>query len=130
MLGDSLVRLMRFLNGKQVEVQNYIDNTGVEVADVVVGFCISVSDRRGDPPVGGPVRRPLLGRVRPRQIALRAGQGPGETRADVLKHLSEGGNDVAAMAEISLRIVNCHLDTMERLGSATTCCLGRATSCT
>ena len=36
-LGDTFVRLLRF-SGENVEVQNYIDNTGVQVADVVVGF--------------------------------------------------------------------------------------------
>src|SRR2546427_12397854 len=35
-VGDSFVRMLRFL-GFPVEVQNYIDNTGVQVADVVVG---------------------------------------------------------------------------------------------
>ncbi len=36
-LGDTLVRCLRYL-GRRVEVQNYIDDTGVQVADVVVGF--------------------------------------------------------------------------------------------
>jgi arginyl-tRNA synthetase len=36
-LGDILVRCLRHL-GHEVEVQNYIDDTGVQVADVVVGF--------------------------------------------------------------------------------------------
>src|SRR6187397_2628805 len=36
-LGDTLVRVLRF-SGIPVEVQNYIDDTGVQVADVVVGF--------------------------------------------------------------------------------------------
>jgi arginyl-tRNA synthetase len=36
-LGDTFVRLLRAA-GNQVDVQNYIDNTGVQVADVVVGF--------------------------------------------------------------------------------------------
>ncbi len=36
-LGDTFVRMLR-IAGNQVEVQNYIDNTGVQVADVVVGF--------------------------------------------------------------------------------------------
>jgi len=36
-LGDTLVRVLRF-RGTPVEVQNYIDDTGVQVADVVVGF--------------------------------------------------------------------------------------------
>ncbi len=36
-LGDTFVRMLRS-SGRRVEVQNYIDNTGVQVADVVVGF--------------------------------------------------------------------------------------------
>jgi arginyl-tRNA synthetase len=36
-LGDSLVRCLKWL-GYRVETQNYIDDTGVQVADVVVGF--------------------------------------------------------------------------------------------
>jgi arginyl-tRNA synthetase len=36
-LGDTFVRLLRAV-GQKVDVQNYIDNTGVQVADVVVGF--------------------------------------------------------------------------------------------
>ena len=36
-LGDTFVRMLRAA-GRSVEVQNYIDNTGVQVADVVVAF--------------------------------------------------------------------------------------------
>lgn len=36
-LGDTFVRMLRSA-GRAVEVQNYIDNTGVQVADVVAGF--------------------------------------------------------------------------------------------
>ena len=36
-LGDTFARLLRYA-GRGVEVQNYIDNTGVQVADVVLGF--------------------------------------------------------------------------------------------
>src|SRR5665213_1657270 len=36
-LGDTFVRMLR-ASGNPVEVQNYIDNTGVQVADVVAGF--------------------------------------------------------------------------------------------
>ena len=36
-LGDTFVRLLRAA-GQQVDVQNYIDNTGVQVADIVVGL--------------------------------------------------------------------------------------------
>jgi arginyl-tRNA synthetase len=48
-LGDTLVRLLRF-QGRQVEVQNYIDDTGVQVADVVVGFTDEIAHKR-------PIRR-------------------------------------------------------------------------
>ena len=36
-LGDTFVRVLRYLKDR-VEIQNYIDDTGVQVADVVVGF--------------------------------------------------------------------------------------------
>jgi len=36
-LGDTFVRILR-ATGKRVEIQYYIDNTGVQVADVIIGF--------------------------------------------------------------------------------------------
>src|SRR6202008_3666599 len=36
-LGDTMVRILRHA-GNQVQIQNYIDNTGVQVADVVIGL--------------------------------------------------------------------------------------------
>src|SRR5262249_34655291 len=36
-IGDSFVRILRH-RGRDVGIQNYIDDTGVQVADVVVGF--------------------------------------------------------------------------------------------
>ena len=36
-LGDTLARVLRF-RGTPVEVQNYIDDLGVQVADIIVGF--------------------------------------------------------------------------------------------
>jgi arginyl-tRNA synthetase len=46
-LGDTFVRMMR-ARGQRVEVQNYIDNTGVQVADVVVGFQYLENKNAGD----------------------------------------------------------------------------------
>ncbi len=46
-LGDTFVRMMR-AQGRHVEVQNYIDNTGVQVADVVVGFHFLENKRPAD----------------------------------------------------------------------------------
>jgi arginyl-tRNA synthetase len=49
-LGDTLVRVLKF-RGNPVEVQNYIDDTGVQVADVVVGFqqleTLTLEDAKG-----------------------------------------------------------------------------------
>jgi arginyl-tRNA synthetase len=36
-LGDSLVRVMRYL-GQQVQALNYVDDSGAQVADLIVGF--------------------------------------------------------------------------------------------
>ena len=46
-LGDTFVRLLRSA-GREVDVQNYIDNTGVQVADVVVGFTHLEKKSRAD----------------------------------------------------------------------------------
>src|SRR5207245_7638968 len=36
-LGDTMVRILRHA-GNRVQIQNYIDNTGMQVADVVIGL--------------------------------------------------------------------------------------------
>ncbi|MGB9283914.1 MAG: arginine--tRNA ligase, partial [Candidatus Sulfotelmatobacter sp.] len=46
-LGDTFVRLLRYAD-REVDVQNYIDNTGVQVADVVVGFTHIEKKSRGE----------------------------------------------------------------------------------
>jgi arginyl-tRNA synthetase len=116
-LGDTFVRLLRS-RGYDVGVQNYIDDTGVQVADVVVGFqhiekkgladveriegrfdyyCWDLYARTGDFYAADPERRKL--------------------QAAALHAIEEGGNDTARLAEhVAARIVACHLATMERLG--------------
>jgi arginyl-tRNA synthetase len=116
-LGDTFVRLLRS-RGYDVGVQNYIDDTGVQVADVVVGFrhierksladveriegrfdyyCWDLYARVGDFYAADPERRKL--------------------QAATLHEIEEGGNDTARLAEhVASRIVATHLATMERLG--------------
>ena len=76
-LGDTLVRLLRRA-GRRVEVQNYIDNTGVQVADVVIGFLhiARKSPADGVPRAcrAGEVRLFLLGPLRARDALLRGRQ--------------------------------------------------------
>lgn len=129
-LGDAFVRILRAA-GERVEVQNYIDNTGVQVADTVVGFIhlegMALSDVRAlDQSL--PVDRPfdyycwdLYARV---GLFYRNGDPDGpedpeklRLRAEVLHAIEKGDNEIAELADyVSMRIVECHLKTMERLG--------------
>jgi arginyl-tRNA synthetase len=118
-LGDAFVRLLRF-RGHHVETQNYIDNTGVQVADVVVGFQHlerkSVDDVRGL--IGDKNVRfdyycwDLYARVSNFYVAA----GDKELRAATLKAIEEDEGEAAEMARvISTAIVKLHLKTMQRV---------------
>ncbi len=118
-LGDSFVRLLRH-TGRRVEVQNYIDNTGVQVADVVVGFVHM--ERKTAADVRALAAQPrfdyscwdLYARV-----TQFYGEDPAREglRGETLKDIEEGRGATAEIAEVvSTAIVRCHLRTMERLG--------------
>jgi len=118
-LGDTLVRVLRRA-GRRVEVQNYIDDTGVQVADVVVGFLYM--ERMSVAAVSASAAQPkfdyfcwdLYARV---TTFFDEDQTRLDLRAKTLKSIEEGRDDAAEMAEIiSAAIVRCHLKTMERLG--------------
>src|SRR5262249_34118614 len=117
-LGDAFGRVLRFL-GRQVEIQNYIDDTGVQVADVAVGF------RELEHKTLEEVRKiadggkfdyycwDLYARVTewyagdPERLRIR-------TKA--LHDIEHGDNDTAAVAGfIADRIVRAHLKTMRRM---------------
>ena len=128
-LGDTFVRILQAADNR-VEVQNYIDNTGVQVADVVVGFMyieqmqlddIKALDR------SLPADRPfdyycwdLYTRV---GAFYREGGADGEPnperlglRTEVLHAIEEGNNSTAELADyVATRNVERILDTMERL---------------
>ncbi len=119
-LGDTFVRLLRF-TGENVEVQNYIDNTGVQVADVVVGFLHLEKKTLKDVAA-------LMHDASTRfdyycwDLYARVFQLYEENkdvlklRAQALKDIEEGQGETAAMAElISTAIVRTHLETMLRL---------------
>ncbi len=117
-LGDTLVRALHF-RGTPVETQNYIDDTGVQVADVIVGF------RELEHLTPDEVRQiadttrfdyycwDLYSKVTEWYEGDKARL---EIRAAVLHDLEHGGNDTAATgAFIVDRIVRAHLKTMARL---------------
>ena len=117
-LGDTLVRVLRF-RGIRVEVQNYIDDTGVQVADVVVGFRVLESktlDQIRDIADTAPFDYycwDLYARVTDwyEQDKERL-----KIRAATLHDIEHGGNDNAAIAAfIADRIVRTHLKTMTRM---------------
>ena len=116
-LGDTFARLLRF-NARQVEVQNYIDDTGVQVADVVVGFQHlekkTLAEVQAIPGKFDYYCWDLYAKVSAfyEQSAENA-----RLRGMTLQHIEEGNNETAELARhISHRIVECHLKTMERLG--------------
>ena len=119
-LGDTLVRLLRF-QGRPVEVQNYIDDTGVQVADVVVGFTViegktlaDVAALADDPAVRFDyLCWDLYARVTEWYDADKTRL---TIRADTMHAIEEGGNPTAELgALIADRIVRCHLRTMARM---------------
>ena len=140
-LGDTFVRLLRAA-GYKVDVQNYIDNTGVQVADVVVGFlhlekksAAEVRARRSL--TVRAARRLSAGVPRPQRMIdyycwdlyARTSQWYGEGAAEEQSRArnksastrfttsKQGGNETAEIADlISTAVLRRHLETMLRLG--------------
>jgi arginyl-tRNA synthetase len=117
-LGDTFVRLLRFA-GREVDVQNYIDNTGVQVADVVVGFLYIEKKSRAE--IEQLAEQPrfdyycwdLYARVS--QWYDQDKQNL-QTRLKTLHEIEAGGNETAAIADlISVAVLRRHLETMDRL---------------
>jgi arginyl-tRNA synthetase len=117
-LGDTFVRLLQFA-GRQVDVQNYIDNTGVQVADVVVGFLRLEKKSRAE------VEQLAC---QPRfdyycwDLYAKVSQWYEENaenkkvRLQTLHKIEQGGNETAAIADlISTAVLRRHLETMDRL---------------
>jgi arginyl-tRNA synthetase len=127
-LGDTFVRLLRAA-GQEVDIQNYIDNTGVQVADVVVGFLYLEGWSAAQV-------RQLLEDLKKKgeridyycwDLYARTSQwyeqGSDEENAsrkklrlDTLHEIEHGGNETAEIAElISTAVLRRHLETMLRL---------------
>ncbi len=120
-LGDTFVRMLQ-ANGRKVEVQNYIDNTGVQVADVVAAFHYLEQKSAGDVEklLSDPAVRfdyycwDLYARVsshfkeRPEDL---------DWRHQTLHAMESGSGELAHLAAtIADAIVDYHLKTMDRLG--------------
>jgi arginyl-tRNA synthetase len=127
-LGDTFVRLLR-ASGQKVDIQNYIDNTGVQVADVVVGF-LHLEGRT----LAGV--RTLLDELKQKgeridyycwDLYAKTSQwyeqgsdaenaARKQLRYQTLHELERGNNETAEIAElISTAVLRRHLETMLRL---------------
>jgi arginyl-tRNA synthetase len=117
-LGDTFVRLLRYA-GREVDVQNYIDNTGVQVADVVVGFTHIEKKPRGE--IEALTRQPrfdyycwdLYARV---SQWYEQDKNNMQARRETLHAIEDAASDTSAIAElISSAVLRRHLETMDRL---------------
>ena len=116
-LGDTLARCLRY-KGEKVEVQNYIDDTGVQVVDVVFGFTalegLSLEDLEKLPGKFDYYCWDLYARV----SAFLAEHPEAQARkSEIMKRMEHGQDPEYALSKyISRRIVRAHLATMARLG--------------
>jgi arginyl-tRNA synthetase len=131
-LGDVLVRALAFL-GHEVEVQNYLDDTGVQVADVVAGL-VHLHAVPSAEAVRMAVRERALpgGTRQPKGFAYlcwdvyaevsRTYAARPETRAwreEVLHQIEKGDSETARLAAAVVdAVVSAHLATMGRLDIA------------
>ena len=127
-LGDTFVRLLRAA-GQKVDVQNYIDNTGVQVADVVVGFLHLEGKSLAEV-------RLLLEDLKQKEQRIdyycwdlyaktsqwytsgtdQENEARKKLRYATLHEIEQGGNETAEIAElISTAVLKRHLETMSRL---------------
>jgi arginyl-tRNA synthetase len=122
-LGDTFVHLLQAA-GAKVDVQNYIDNTGVQVADVVVGFLHLEKKNKAEIEAlaaNGSHGRPfdyycwdLYARVSQWYEESKENL---KLRLQTLHDIEQGGNEPAAIGKvISNAIIRRHLETMQRLG--------------
>jgi len=117
-LGDTFVRLLRYV-GREVDVQNYIDNTGVQVADVVVGF--THIDKKSRAEVAALAAAPRFDYYCWDLYAsvsrwYEEDKQNLAARAATLRAIEQGSNETAQLAElISIAVLKRHLETMDRL---------------
>jgi arginyl-tRNA synthetase len=119
-LGDTIARVLRHTGGA-VQVQNYIDNTGVQVADVVIGFVHM--EKKNLAQVRQLAAKPKFDYLcwdvyaRAAHFLKEDKTRAATLRGETLKAIEEGGGETAEMGMvIANAIVSLHLRTMARLG--------------
>ena len=117
-LGDTFVRLLRYAR-REVDVQNYIDNTGVQVADVVVGFMHLKKKSRAE--IELLTRQPRFDYYCWDLYAsvsqwYELDKENLKARRETLHAIEDASSETAAIADlISTAVLRRHLETMDRL---------------
>src|SRR5213082_781686 len=118
-LGDTMVRILRHA-GKRVQIQNYIDNTGVQVADVVIGLLRM--EQRTATNVMMLAREPKFDYycwdlyAKATHFFAEDPAHAAALRTETLKAIEENRGEDAEVAQVVAdAIVTCHLNTMARL---------------
>lgn len=117
-LGDTFSRMLR-ADGNRVEVQNYIDNTGVQVADVVAAF--HFMEQKTPAEVQALTKAPrfdyLCWDIYAKISQLYDSNAEAKAwRAETLHSIEAAEGPLAAMGHVVAdAIVGCHIRTMLRL---------------
>src|SRR5467141_1993979 len=121
-LGDTMVRILRHA-GNRVQIQNYIDNTGVQVADVVIGFLRM--EQRSALGVKMMAHEPKFDYycwdlyAKATHFFAEDKERAAKLRGETLRAIEEGkGEDTEIAQVVADAIVGCHLRTMARLDIA------------
>jgi arginyl-tRNA synthetase len=116
-LGDTLARCLRY-RAENVEVQNYIDDTGVQVVDVVFGFMdLEKKSLQDLDKIEGKFDYYCWDLYARTSSYLETHPEAQARRAEILKKVEHGQNPEAALAyAVSRRILKAHLKTMSRIG--------------
>ncbi|MCP8322598.1 MAG: arginine--tRNA ligase [Candidatus Methylarchaceae archaeon HK02M2] len=119
-LGDSIQRILKF-TGHDVQVLNYIDDSGLQIADIVVGF--KYAGFQLEPPKGQKfdhycgnqvyVKVNELYNIQPELVIK---------QKEVLGEIDEGRSDIAKLArDITRKVVKEQLETCWRVGAFYDC---------
>lgn len=115
-IGDAVARILRF-TGHDVKILNYIDDSGLQVADLIVGF------RKLNLPIDPP--KPMkYDQYCGDEIYIKVNQAyesnPAlqEERRKILQEMEEQGSETASLArEVTLRVLKSQLITCWRTGA-------------
>ncbi len=112
-LGDSIARILKFV-GNDVSVLNYIDDSGAQVADIIIGFkflkCPLKTRKKFDQYCGDDVYV-SVNRMYEKNPLLQS------KRMDIIKSIEKGGNQISKFSEnIVGKVISAQLETLWGLG--------------